>query len=144
MTVRKHRLAAALLVLSFTSCQERLADGEPIEGRRLCTKVNAARVYDEQGDPAGMVQGPEGGNSTICLCLTLDEFGSGAYDDYFNDRALATCIEDATRMGYPEANDCAYWYEQGQWIEMIRVYPEDEHVRCDPDGESEPLGCSVR
>lgn len=127
------------------ACQERLVDGEPLEGRHVCTWVNAARVYDEEGNPVRMVGGPSGAPSRICLCLTPDDVLSGAYDDWFNDRAFETCLEDAARMGYPEANDCEHWYEEKHWIKMIGVHPDEEHLRCDPEGESEPIGgCSVR
>jgi hypothetical protein len=137
-------LALALLVTPFLSCQTRLVDGDPLESQHICSIVNAARVYDEQGNPVRMVVGPRGGNSRVCLCLTPDEFWTGAYDDYYNDQAYATCLENATRMGYPEANDCAYWYEQRHWVDMVQIPPEYEGLYCDPDGASEPLGCSVR
>ncbi len=140
----KRSSALLLLVIPFLSCQERLADGDPLEGLKVCTFVNAAMVFDEQGDPVSIVHGPGGGNSKSCLCLTVEQKLSGDYDDYFNDRAFELCLEDATRMGYPEANDCAYWYEQGQWIDMIQIDPFVNDVECDPNGESEPLGCSVR
>ena len=144
MTLHKRSVALLLLVIPFVSCQERLADGEPLDGLKVCTFVNAAKVYDEQGEPVSSVHAAGGGSSQACLCLTLEQTWSGDYDDYFNDRALELCLEDATRMGYPEANDCAYWHAQGHWIDMIRTDPFVDNVECDPNGESEPLGCSVR
>ncbi len=135
---------SVLLLVPVLACQDRLADGEPLEGRRVCTSVNAAKVYDDEGNPVSVVLDSGGGNSRICLCLLPEQVLSGDYDDYFNDRAYATCLEDAARMGYADANDCAFWYEQGQWIDMIRVHPDEEDFRCDPDVESEALGCSVR
>ena len=139
----KRTLALALLLGPFLSCQGRLADGEPADELwKICTAVNAARVFDEQGNPVKIVLSPRGGHSLICLCLTIEEAKSGDYDDYFNDEALNVCLANATAMGYPEANDCAYWHEDGQWIRMIRPYPfEEELVPCeDPEG----MGCSVR
>lgn len=144
MTRRK---LSILFVSAFVvgACQERLVDGELLEGRHICTWVNAARVYDEQGNAVHMVGGPGGAPSMICLCLTPDDVLSGAYDDWFNDRALETCLEDAARMGYPEANDCEQIYEEKHWIKMIGLDHEAEHLRCDPDGVTEPIGgCSVR
>lgn len=132
-----------ILVLAGLACQQRLVDGEPLEGRHVCTWVNAARVYDDQGNPIHTVGGPGGAPSEICLCLTPDDVLSGAYDDWFNDHAYETCLEDAARMGYPEANDCEYWYEQKQWIKMINVHPDEAHLRCDPDGKDAPQGCGV-
>lgn len=127
------------------SCQERLAPGETSEGWKICTFVNAAKVYDDQGQPVGVVHGPGGGNSAVCVCLTEDEYWSGELDDYFNDQALATCIEDATRMGYPDAHDCEFWHDEGQWIDMIQPDPFQADKSCDPDGPGEPIGgCSVR
>ncbi|MFV8754120.1 hypothetical protein ACNOYE_26540 [Nannocystaceae bacterium ST9] len=139
----KRSLAIILLLGPFLSCQERLAPGEEAEELwKICTVVNAAFVYDEQGEPVRIVQGPTGGHSLVCLCLTIDETNSGDYDDYFNDKALEVCVANATRMGYPEANDCAYWHEEGQWIKMIGFYPFEDDVRCeDPNAAT---GCSVR
>ncbi|MFV8750108.1 hypothetical protein ACNOYE_06130 [Nannocystaceae bacterium ST9] len=140
-TRAKLRVALVLSLGLVLSCQERLADGEAEDLWTICTIVNAASVYDEQGNPVKMVGGPNGGNTPVCLCLTIEEKKSGEYDDYFNDEALKVCLENATRMGYPEDNDCAYWHEEGQWIEMIGGYPVDEPARCEePDGS----GCSVR
>ncbi|NJK31435.1 MAG: hypothetical protein HC927_02890 [Deltaproteobacteria bacterium] len=138
-----------LLSLAFLSCQERLIDAEDesLEGYVICTVVNAARVYDQQGNPVSQVIGPEGGNSEVCLCLTPEDTKAGIHDDYFNDKALEICLEDAARMGYPEANDCHYWHSIEHWKTEIRLWPWHEDERCDLDGEAEAesaSGCSVR
>lgn len=134
-----------VLVVALASCQQRLVDGEiGQEGLRVCTYVNMARVYDENGNPVAMVLSPLGGNSEICTCMALEDKLEGVLDEWFNDQAYARCIEDATSMGYPEAHDCEYWYEQGQWIKMIQVPPGEENVRCNLDA-AEPIGgCSVQ
>ncbi len=142
MTDRDQRRVGLVLLLGLVSaCQERLVDSESEDRWKVCTVVNSAFVFDEQGDPVSIVEGPNGGRSFVCLCLTIDEKKSGDYDEYFNDEALRVCLENATRMGYPEANDCAYWHDEGQWIEMISVGPLEDDVRCE---QADPVGCSVR
>ncbi|NJK33066.1 MAG: hypothetical protein HC927_12015 [Deltaproteobacteria bacterium] len=147
---KKHRAAFVLFSLAFVSCQERLVDGEEpeLDGYKICTAVTGARVYDDEGNLGPVVIGPGGGNSEICLCLTKEDAIAGVYDEYFNDEALEVCLEDAARMGYPEANDCAYWHSTGLWKQNIGLFPWYEDVRCDPDGDDaddeEVGGCSVR
>ncbi|MFV8753920.1 hypothetical protein ACNOYE_25525 [Nannocystaceae bacterium ST9] len=142
MTTRRTIILVTLA--SLAGCQQRLAEGEPSTSRTICTYVTMARVYDEQGTPVRMVLDVDGSNSEICLCLTPDELKSGDFDDWFNDRAFEACLEDAAELGYAEANDCDYWYEQGQWIKNIRVHVDAHDSHCDTDGVSEPLSCSVR
>ncbi len=136
-----YSLTIVLVLASPLSCQERLVDEQTEELWKICTAVTSARVYDEQGNPVRMVHGPTGGNSLVCLCLTIDETLSGDYDEYFNDKTLEVCLQDATRLGYPEANDCAYWYEDGLWVRTIGGYPYEDDVRCEVPTSS---GCSVQ
>ncbi|NJK33065.1 MAG: hypothetical protein HC927_12010 [Deltaproteobacteria bacterium] len=147
-SIKRHRAAFVLFALTFVSCQERLVDGEEpeLDGYKICTSVVGARVYDEEGNLGSVVVGPHGRTSEICLCLTKEDAKAGIYDEYFNDKALDVCLEDAARMGYPEANDCAYWHSTGEWKDWIGLKPWYEDVRCDPDGDDsdeEVGGCSV-
>lgn len=116
-------------VLASAACPDRLAE---LEGWHVCTYVTAARVYDEQGNPVAMVL-HDGGNSEICLCLTPEDVKSGEYDQWFNDQAYLACLEDAALMGYPDAHDCDYWHDDGQWIINIRADIDYVDIRCDPD-----------
>ena len=89
------------------ACQDRLADIEQEDRYVFCTYVNAARVYDEDGELGALIFSPEGGHSRICLCVTLEEAKDQDLRDEINDEAYETCLANAAAMGYPEANNCA-------------------------------------
>lgn len=123
-------IGLALLGSTMAACEERLAD---VEGRTVCTYVNRARVYDEDGNSAGIVVNALGGNTEICRCITREDIWDGVYDEWFNEQAYVACVADATAMGYPEANDCEYWYEEAWWVEMIQVPLKYENAWCMPE-----------
>lgn len=128
------RASRVFVAATLLACQERLVDNE---ARQVCSYVTAARVYDEQGNPVAMVMHEGGGNTPVCLCLTPDDVKSGEYDEWFDEQVQQACLEDAAKMGYPDAHDCDYWHDIGQWITNIRVVPDLADVPCDPE-ESEP------
>ncbi len=137
-------IAGALACASLLSCQERLATDEDQEERYTwCVVVNAARVYDEEGNNAGLVRDAKGDQTWVCWCLTMEEGLSGDWDTEANDTAYEVCKENATAMGYPEANDCAYYHSINHWGEHMFGFPYEGEPRvCDPDGASAD-GCNV-
>ncbi len=84
----------------------------------------------------------EGHQTHICWCLTLEEFQSGDWDAEVNDTAYQVCLESAAAMGYPEANDCAYYHSINHWGDGMFGWPGRSGEPCDPDGASAG-GCNV-
>ena len=123
------------------ACQERLADVEE-ERYVYCAYVNAARVYDEDGELGALVISPKGGHSKICLCVTLEEAKDQDLRDEINDEAYEICLENAAAMGYAEANDCADWYAMHHWGDyMFSHWPPDEDPQ--PCATQNAEGCGV-
>lgn len=136
-------LAVSLLVV-VAACEQRLATTDEPPHLQWCTWVNAAQVYDEQGNPLGLVLDQDGNQTELCWCLTGEQGKSGDWDDEVNDLAYEVCLRNAAQMGYPETNDCADWHATGHWGGvMFRTWPLDEPAECDPDVDS-AAGCSVR
>ena len=135
-------VAGLLAGLALLACQERLVDSAEEELYKFCAHVNGARVFDEEGELASMVSDPRGGHTPVCRCLTLDEFNSSEYDDEVNDEAYEVCLANAARMGYPEANDCAYWHGIHHWGDvMFSPFPSDGPMEvCSPEDSG---GCSL-
>ncbi len=133
----------ALACASLLSCQERLATEDAEDHYHWCTVVNAARVYDEDGEAVGYVRDAEGDQTYLCWCLTLDEGLSGDWDAEVNDEAYEVCLESAAAMGYAEANDCAYFHSINHWGGTMFgfLHPYDDQL-CDPNGASAG-GCNV-
>ncbi len=136
-------VVGALVCMSLLSCQERLATGEEAEEHFYwCTAVNAARVYDEEGNNIGLVLDAEGHQTNLCWCLTLEEVMSGEWEPRANDWAYEVCLESAAAMGYPEANDCAYYHSINHWGDVMFGWPGRSGEPCDSDGASAG-GCNV-
>lgn len=147
MTRRRYALALVVVLgTALISCQDRLATVDEEEPQKFCTGVNAARVYDEEGEPVGLVVDEEGNQTWICECLTLDEASSEALRARINDEAYALCLANAAAMGYPDPddNDCAEYHASGHWgsKSMFQVWPHHVDVECDAGEPS--AGCSVR
>ncbi len=136
-------VVGALACASLLSCQERLATGEAQDEHSYwCTVVNAAQVYDEQGDALGLVLDPEGNQTHLCWCLTLEQGLSGDWNRSVNDRAYEVCLESAAAMGYPEANDCADYHAVNHWGDKMFGLPDPSGESCDPAAAS-AAGCNV-
>ncbi|NVB36650.1 hypothetical protein G6O69_02325 [Pseudenhygromyxa sp. WMMC2535] len=135
----------AFLVVFFVllACQERLVNMEEEERYLFCAPVNAAHVYDQQGEVVGMVVDPEtGGHNLVCRCVTLEEAQDPEVLSQVNDEAYDICQADAAGLGYPDAHDCADWYELNHWGDvMFALYPIGEPPQpCEDEFE----GCSLR
>ena len=139
----RHKLRWGLLAFALgLACQERLADLEQEERFVYCTAVNGARVYDDEGNAGGLVISPKGGHPLICLCITKEEAKDQALRDDINDEAYEICLANAAAMGYPEANDCADFYEKHHWGDtMFSPWPPDQDPQ--PCGSESSGGCGM-
>ena len=142
MRRRKHWWGALVGVGLGLACQERLADIDQEERFFFCAAVNAARVYDSEGEPGGLVIDPKGGHTRICLCVTRDEAKDQELRDDINEEAYEICLSNAAAMGYPEANDCADFYAKHHWGDtMFKPWPPDQDPRpCESESAG---GCGM-